>query len=259
MALNSQQIYVILKALFLAVLGVFVFYKFSLLLNKKFSIIWNKQAGLMAEKFTFYTGLVLIAMLVLHQLGFKISALLGAAGILGIAIGFASQTVVSNLISGVFLLSEKTFQVGDQINVDQFKGIVLSIDLLSVKLRTYENHLIRIPNEVLLKHNVVNVTHFPIRRCDIPISVGYGETVAHVKEVLQRIISNNKHALQNPKPLVVFESFDASSLAFKIGVWAVKEEFMDLKQSLMEEIKITFEKENIEIPYAYQNVILKKE
>ena len=78
----------------------------------------------------------------------------GTAGIAGIAIGFASQTSVSNIISGIFLISERPFSVGDQIQVGTTKGIILSIDLLSVKLRTFENQLIRIPNESLIKSGV---------------------------------------------------------------------------------------------------------
>ena len=76
---------------------------------------------------------------------------------------FASQTSVSNIISGIFLISEQPFQVGDLIKVGETKGVVLSIDLLSIKLRTFDNQLVRIPNENLIKNELSNITRFPIR------------------------------------------------------------------------------------------------
>lgn len=111
----------------------------------------SPQANMLLRKGLFYTGATILLLAILYQLGFKLTALLGAAGIVGIAIGFASQTSVSNIISGIFLISERPFSVGDQIQVGTTKGIILSIELLSVKLRTFENQLVRIPNESLIK------------------------------------------------------------------------------------------------------------
>jgi len=108
------------------------------------------QSAMLLRKAVFYVGAALILVLALRQLGFQLTALLGAAGIVGIAIGFASQTSVSNIISGLFLISEKPFAVGDVIKAGEHTGIVMSIDLLSVKIRTFDNQFVRIPNEKIL-------------------------------------------------------------------------------------------------------------
>ena len=94
---------------------------------------------------SFYLILCLFLVSALVELGFSLGVLVGTAGILTVAIGFASQTSMSNLISGLFLIGEQSFAVGDIIKIDQITGVVLSIDLLSTKLRTFDNTYVRLP------------------------------------------------------------------------------------------------------------------
>src|SRR5690606_3033117 len=124
-------------------------------------------------------------------LGFSLSVLLGAAGVLSVALGFASQTSASNLISGLFLIGEQPFQLGDTIKVGNTTGEVLSIDLLSVKLRTFDNLYVRIPNESLIKSEMTNLTRFPIRRFDLLIGVAYKENISQVRQIMQNVADNN--------------------------------------------------------------------
>src|SRR5699024_2454555 len=116
--------------------------------------------------------------------GISLAPLLGAAGIAGVALGFASQTSVSNIISGLFLIAESPFKVDDIITVKSTTGVVLSIDILLVKLRTFDNQYVRIPNETLIKTEVTNITRFPIRRLNTTISVAYKEDIGQVREIL---------------------------------------------------------------------------
>lgn len=211
----------------------------------------SDQQAMIFQKLIVYIGYVIIAFSVLNILGFEISTLLGAAGIVGIAVGFASQTSVSNIISGWFLIAEKPFIINDVITVGTTTGIVLSIDTLSIKMRTFDNKFVRIPNETLIKSEVINNTRFPIRRVDINIGVAYKEDVAHVKSVLMDIARNNPLCLNEPEPLIIFSGFGTSSLDFLYLVWAVKEDWLKLKNSIMEEIKSGFDKEGIEIPFPH--------
>jgi len=103
--------------------------------------------------------------------------LLGAAGILTVAPGFASQTSASNLVSGLFMIAEHPFGVGDTIRLGSIAGEVPSIDLLSVNLRTPDNLYVRIPNETMIKSEITNLTRFPIRRLDLEIGVAYKENL----------------------------------------------------------------------------------
>lgn len=207
-------------------------------------------AMLIAKSF-FYVGFAILFILVLHELGFSLGPLLGAAGILGVAIGFASQTSVSNIISGFFLIGEKAFIVGDIITVNNTTGVVLSIDTMSVKLRAFDNHMVRIPNEMMLKSQVTNITRYPIRRASIKLSVAYKEDLEKVRSIIIDVVDKNKFALQEPACMVHFDSFASSSIDMNLRVWCQKQHFVDMTTSLNFEIKRRFDHEGIEIPYPH--------
>jgi small-conductance mechanosensitive channel len=212
------------------------------------------QANMLVRKGIFYFGSILLIVMVLNQMHFKLTALLGAAGIAGIAIGFASQTSVSNIISGLFLISEKPFQVDDIVQVGDTKGAVMSIDLLSVQLRTFDNQFVRIPNETLIKNQVTNITRFPIRRLDINIGVAYKEDVARVRAVLLDVARKNPYCLDEPEPLVRFLRFGDSALEFLFAIWCVKADFVKLNTQIMCEIKERFDADGIEIPFPHRTL-----
>jgi len=194
---------------------------------------------------------VVIAISVMHELGFSLAPLLGAAGIVGIALGFASQTSVSNVISGLFLIAEQAFEVGDILTVGDITGAVESIDVLSIKIRTFDNHLVRIPNETLIKSTMRNVTFFPIRRCDVVVGVAYKEDLGKVFRVLREIAKRNPYCLDRPGPLLVVQGFNSSSIDILLGAWVVKSNFLELKNSLYADIHQRFKDENIEIPFPH--------
>ena len=206
---------------------------------------------MLAGKVVFYTGLTIVVITIMGQLGISLAPLLGAAGIVGVALGFASQTSVSNIISGFFLIAEQPFKVDDIIMVNNTTGIVLSIDVLSVKLRTFDNRFVRIPNETIIKTEVTNLTRFPIRRLNANVSVAYKEDIARVREILMEVAHKNEYALSEPKPLIVFEAFGTSSIDLLFLVWAPVTEFLLLKNTLQEEIKKRFDEEGIEIPFPH--------
>jgi small-conductance mechanosensitive channel len=215
---------------------------------------FTPQASMLVRKGIFYTGSVLLIISILYQMNFKLTALLGAAGIAGIAIGFASQTSVSNIISGLFLISEKPFAVGDVVKVGDTKGTILSIDLLSVKLRTFDNQFIRIPNESLIKNQVTNITRFPIRRLDVNVGVAYKEDVGKVREILLDIAEKNPLCLDEPEPLVRFLNFGDSALEFLFAVWCLKEDYFKLSTKIRQEIKEQFDDKGIEIPFPHRTL-----
>lgn len=199
----------------------------------------------------FYGIIVLFLLSALNQIGLNLSVVLGAAGILSVAIGFASQTSASNLISGLFLLAERPFSVGDVIKVGSTAGEVLSIDLLSLKLRTFDNLYVRIPNESLIKSEVTTLTKFPIRRFDMQVSVAYKEDLNKVRDVLFEVAHDNPLCLEEPKPLFIFQGFGASSLDIQLSVWTKKENFLELRNTIYLGVKAAFDDAQIEIPFPH--------
>lgn len=213
----------------------------------------DRHRGMLIRRLVFYSLLILAIVLGLRQVSHDISNIfLGAAGILTVAVGFASQTSASNLISGLFLIGEKSFAIGDTIRVGDTTGEVLSIDLLSVKLRTFDNLLVRLPNETLVKSEITNLSRFPIRRIDLNIGVGQQEDLARVRQVLMEVADGNPTVLIEPRPELRFTEFGDSSFNLQFCVWAQRQNYLATRNSLAEEIIAACKRYNIELPYPYR-------
>ncbi|MBU1698517.1 MAG: mechanosensitive ion channel family protein [Candidatus Eisenbacteria bacterium] len=252
--LTPDRLVSLLKAVLTLIIGVLLARLASSAAAKVIKGRMSLHEAVIVRRLVFYilTGLVLAT--ALHQLGFQLGVLLGAAGILTVAIGFASQTSASNLISGLFLIAERPFAVGDLVMVENTTGIVQSIDLLSVKLRTFDNLFVRVPNEHIIKSIVTNVTRFPIRRVDIEVGIAYKENVEKVRGILFGVADRNPLCLDDPKPILIFMGYGDSALEFKFCVWGASGNFLDLMNSIKEEIKVAFDDQGIEIPFPHRTL-----
>ncbi|BCE01516.1 mechanosensitive ion channel family protein [Marinicellulosiphila megalodicopiae] len=205
-------------------------------------------------RIVFYTLLILFSVSALREFGFKLSVLLGAAGLLTVALGFASQTSASNFISGLFLLGERPFSIGDIILVDNVRGEIITIDLLSIKLRTFDNLFVRIPNETIIKSTVTNLSRFPIRRADIKVGIAYGESTQKARKILLELAEKNPLCLNNPAPFCIVTDFGASSVDLQLSVWTDRLKFLQFKNDIMENIKDAFDSNGIEIPFPHTSL-----
>lgn len=196
--------------------------------------------------------------LVLNTLGVGIGVLLGTAGVVTVVIGFAAQTSASNLISGFFLMAEQPFRVGDVIRVGEVTGEVVSVELLSVRLRTFDNLLVRLANEDVLKSPVTNLTHFPIRRIDVHVGVAYGSDLAEVRAALAAAAAARPIFLVDPAPLVMTLAFGDSAIELQLSVWSTTANFLEARNQLYQEIVAAFAAENIEIPFPQRTLSAKE-
>ena len=227
---------------------------FSRMLRRSMEKRLSPQVAMLLAKVVSYSSIAVIALILLKELGIQLTPLLGAAGVIGIAVGFAAQTSLSNLISGVFLILEQPFQVGDLVRTEQHMGLVHSIDLLSVKIRTFDNTLIRIPNETMIKTAVTNVTAFPIRRMDLTIGVAYKEDIERVMKILREIADGIPEILDEPEPFILFKGFADSALEFLVGVWLAKADYVTVRNQFLPTIKKRFDEEGIEIPFPHRTL-----
>ena len=216
----------------------------------------SPQSKMLITKGIIYTGVVVVVFTIINILELKnvFHTMLGAAGVLGIILGIASQTSIGNIVSGLFLISEKPFEIGDLIRVGDKQGVVYAIDLLSIKLRTLDNLLIRIPNQTIISTEVVNITKFPIRRMDITIGVAYKEDLKKVTELLRSIAHENPLCLDEPEALVLSNTFNTSSIDFIFGVWFEKTNYLQVRNSIFQQITERFREEGIEIPFPHISV-----
>ena len=250
-SLSAGNLELILRIALLLLIGLPGSYLLTRVIKRITQRSLSPQHQMILLKAILYTCITVILLTALNEMGFQLSTLLGAAGIIGIALGFASQTSVSNIISGLFLIAEKSFVVGDIIQVGSTTGSVLSVDILSVKLKTFDNRFIRIPNETLIKSEVVNFTRFPIRRVDIEVGVAYREDLEHVTQVLLSVAEENLNCLKEPSPLVFIKGYGASSIDFQCSVWTPRENWLQTRTSMFKAIKRRFDQEGIEIPFPH--------
>jgi len=252
--LTPERIVSLIRAVIILVIGIIVTKVFCSYLEKVLKKRTSPQQAKTFSRMSYYLILTLIAVSALRELGFNLGILLGAVGILTVAVGFASQTSASNIISGLFLLADRPFQVGDVIEVGGTVGIVNEMELLSVKLRTFQNALVRIPNEEMIKTQVTNYTFYPIRRIDVEVGVAYKEDIAKVRDILLEVADRNPLCLEEPPPLFVYKGYGNSSIDLLLGVWIKKENYLAVVNSIKEDIKVAFDKKGIEIPFPHISV-----
>lgn len=249
--LKSSYFYTLVQALLLFLIGYFISRGVSSAVTTFVETRVTKHALFLLKRVVFYTLLALFLVSALKHIGIDLSLLIGAAGILTVAIGFASQTSASNLISGLFLMIERSFSIADIIKVGDVTGEVISIDLLSVKIRTFDNLFVRIPNESMIKSPVTTLTKFPIRRADLKIGIAYKEDIETVRDILLGLAEKNVICLEEPAPLFILTGFGSSSVDIQFSVWSKRENFLALKNSMYQDIKKTFDKRGIEIPFPH--------
>jgi len=249
--INPLTIEKFVRIVFILIIGITSIQAIAFMLRRSLRKQLSKQRLMLITRTVVYTGYTGLVLIVVKELEYDLTALFGAAGVVGIVVGVASQTSIGNIISGLFLVSEKSFELGDVIRIGDKTGTVYSVDLLSIKIKTFDNLLIRIPNQTVISLEVVNITKFPIRRLDFQIGVAYKEDLAKVKRLLESIARNNPLCLEEPEPIVIFQAFGSSSIDITFGVWFEKANFLAVKNSVFQEIKETFDREGIEIPFPH--------
>lgn len=251
---NAETFEKLLRIAIILVVGTIIISLLGVLMKKILPSKLSQQRKMIINRFVRYTAIVILFTVIISELNIDMAAIFGTAGVIGIVVGVASQTSIGNIVSGFFMVSEKPFEIGDQIRIGDKTGVVHSIDLLSIKIRTFDNLLLRIPNQTVISSEVINVTRFPIRRLDFEIGVAYKENLELVMQTLQEVAKRNPLCLDEPEPLIVFKGFGASSILVQFGVWFERTNYLKVKNSVFMEIKEAFEKKGIEIPFPHISV-----
>lgn len=190
----------------------------------------------------------------LRAVGVDLISILGAAGVVGVAIGFAAQTTLSNIISGLFIMGERSIRIGDYIRTVGVEGSVEAVNLLSISLRQADNSLVRIPCESLIKNPVVNVTGDELRRCDFDLGVDYSSNLEQVRETILRLIEAEPKLATEPAPVILFSGFGESSLDLHIGAWCKTADYHEVRFKFATNLLNEFRRVGINIPFPTRTV-----
>ena len=212
------------------------------------------------SKVIYFLFLIIGFLIVLPILEFRISGFLVAGGILGIIIGFASQSIVTNFISGFFLTFERPFRVDDVVKLggeDGTLGVVEDIKIISTTMRTFEGVYVRVPNEKVFTGNIINYLENVARRFEYDVGIRYKDDADEAMEIIKELIEEHPMALKNPEPQVFVESLGSSAVELKVRVWAPSTEWFPLRMELLWKIKKELEENDILVPFNQQEVWFK--
>ncbi len=251
---NDVTLKDVLTVILIAFIAVVVARFIRINIRKSLKNVLPASTLVLLEKIIYYGIIVVAIIAVLPQIGIHLTGLLVAGGILGIVLGFASQTVVSNLISGIFLFIDKPLNIGDKVELSGVSGVVTDISVFSTKIRTWDGIYVRLPNEKVFNANIQNYTYHTARRFEYVIGIRYSDDADKAIEVINKVVEEHPFALVNPSPQVFVEELADSSVNLRVRVWAPSDVWFDVKTKLLWKIKNAVEEAGIEIPYPQRVV-----
>jgi small-conductance mechanosensitive channel len=233
------------QAIIIGLLGLIALWLVMRITHRSLRETLPAHLQIIIAKIVRYGGLLILGSTILTQLGFNITALLGAAGVVGVAIGFASQTSISNIISGMFLIMEHPFNVGDVLEVGNESGSVESIDLLAVRLRTPDGKLIRIPNETLIKSSVVNKTFYASRRVALTVLADRKHDLAQVMLITKQTLNQLSVVKKDPAVSISIESSSLWTVDLLIWCWVDSHQVASATADITQALYEAYQKEDI--------------
>ena len=212
-----------------------------------------------------FSGAIIYAVaviLALDIMGINVMPFVAGAGVMGVAIGFAAKDTLSNLIAGILLIIDRPFEIGDRIEVwsaptgSASWGDVIDIGLRATKIKTTDNIIIVIPNNEIMKRDIVNYTLISTSiRIRINIGVAYNTDIELAKKIVLQVADRVEWVQDIPAPKVVVRNFGESSVDLQLRVW-IKDarQRMNTISTITDRIKIAFDAEKIEIPYPKRDI-----
>lgn len=190
------------------------------------------------------------------QLDLDLSGLLVAGGLAGIVIGFASQSVVSNFLSGMLLIVEHPIKMGDEVAIGTVTGYVEDIHIMSTHLRTYDGVFVRMPNQVVFQSNISNYVANAARRIQYTLGIRYRDDAARAIEVVTEVAGRHPFVLREPEPRAFVSDLADSQVELTIRVWTPSPRWERTRNELLLEFKQGLEANGIEFPFPQREVRL---
>ena len=213
------------------------------------------------SKVTQWSVIGLAATMALQQVGFNLTAFLTGLGVLGFTVGFALQDVSKNLMAGILLMLQEPLSVGEAVEANGFSGIVEEIGLRATALRTFDGRLVFLPNADVYTSPIVNLSRTKARRIEIAVGVAYGTDLRRAKEVALKAVTAVDGVKGDPAPLIVFHTFNDSSMDMSVYFWVDMVSSPDLramKDVAVRAIYDAFTQAQIDIPYPIRTVLLEQ-
>jgi small conductance mechanosensitive channel len=197
-------------------------------------------------------------LIALAQIGVSLGPLLAGLGIAGFIIGFALQDSLANFASGMLILLYRPFDVGDFVEAGGVRGTVANMSLVNTTFMTFDNQRLIVPNNLIWRSVITNVTAQRTRRIDLVFGISYEDDIEHAERVLQSIIDDHDAVLKDPEPLIRVLELGESSVNIGVRPWVKTADYWETYWELTKIVKLRFDKEGISIPYPQRDVHIKE-
>ena len=209
------------------------------------------------EKTFKVASLTLIGVMVLAEFGINVTALLAGLSIAGVAIGFAAKDTLENFISGVTIMLDRPFRVGDYVIIDGTYGEVEEITLRSTRIRTRSHEVMVIPNLQMVNHKLINHSLKEFLRVDIPFGIAYKEYPELARQEVLELVEKDERILDDPGPSVVVTAMSASSVDLQLRVYIQDPAIRDaIAAEYTEKIREALRIADIEIPFPHMQLMI---
>lgn len=205
-----------------------------------------------------WTLKILLFVTVISRLGVENSSFVAIIGAAGLAIGLSLQGSLSNFAGGVLIIMFKPFKAGDFIEAQGVMGTVNQIQIFVTQLITVDNQVIFVPNGSLSNGNIINYSYSDTRRADLTVGISYSSNIKLAKELAMQVLENHPSVLKNPAPMILVKELADSSINLAVRPWALLPDFFEMRSDVLEQIKIKFDENNIEIPFPQRDVHIKQ-
>jgi small conductance mechanosensitive channel len=194
--------------------------------------------------------LVFVLLTAISTLGVDTTNFLAILGAAGLAIGLALKDSLSNFSSGVMLVFFRPFKVGDQIDAAGTGGVVESVGIFNVVLKTPDNRVINVPNSLIYGGTITNYNAETNRRVDLAIAIGYDADIAQARSVIEAIVAADSRIHREPAPEIVVTELHQNAVMLAVRVWVNTGEYPFVRADLLERIKRALDKYDLGIPAA---------
>lgn len=201
-----------------------------------------------------YVILVIAIFVALASIGVDVTGALVAGGFLGIVIGFAAQASISNFISGVLLLLERPFKIGDFIHIGDVIGAVVEVGILSTTIVTWDGVKVRIPSSQIFNSNFRNYSASRARLVSTTVQIPYSANIEKAVDAITNKLRSQWYVLEEPKPIVFAKSFADSGVILEVRAWTPGSTWFILHSNLTKLVKEALDEAGIEIPFPQRVV-----
>ena len=218
----------------------------------------DEHAIITAKKISAYVIYSLTVVVVMGIFGLPLSALASAVGLIGLGVSFALKDMIANFISGLMILINRPFKIGDQITVEGESGTVRDIQIRATEVKTYDGRKVIVPNSTLYNDTVINNTAYDERRYEVVVGVGYDDDIEKAKELAMETLEEAEGTDYEPEPQVLVNELGGSSVNLKLRGWTKpsKANMVKSASEVTQLVKEKYDEAGIDIPYPIRTVYM---